>query len=54
MQQTRIMRRRTSTRGTAADIEQAFPVPAADLAIDADDIATALAGIDAALESTRH
>lgn len=49
MEQVRVVRRKATTRRPAREIEQAFPVPAAELGVNTDEIAALLATIDATI-----
>ena len=49
MEQVRITRRKATTRRPTREIEQVFPVPAADIAISSDEVTALLAHIDATI-----
>jgi hypothetical protein len=47
--QIRISRRRATSRRATRDVEQSFPVPAAELSVSPDEVTALLAHIDSAL-----
>lgn len=49
MEQVRITRRKAATRRATREIEQVFPVPAAELTVRADEISALLAHIEATI-----
>jgi hypothetical protein len=51
MERIQISRRRATTRRATHEHEQAFPVPAAELATSTEDVSAVLAHIDSTLAS---
>ena len=49
MEQIRITRRKAAGRRVVREIEQVFPVPAAEVAVSGDEVSVLLAHIDAAI-----